>query len=119
MKIDIREKGRLTLFGIEVLMTTCGINMWLMKKFHWDMFNFIVGAVVTAGVLVFLFFNVRLFRYLYVIIASLFWALLIYMFTMGKNGLPAEHPITRWVAIIIVFVISIAVHKDYFYFEKS
>lgn len=115
MRYEIRPKNRWTLVGIEILLVSTGVIAWLYKKYHWDFATALVWWVVAVFTLSFLFFGVRIFRYLFSIAFSLLW---------GGIGFSVAHSATKstvtpWIAAIIVIFISLFLHKDYFQFERG
>jgi len=115
MKLDIRPKNRWTLVGIEILLLcTLGIY-WLHNKYHWDFFTGVIWWVVAFLLLSGLFFRIRLFRYLFTIAFSLIWGLMAYSFAQSAS----KSTTTHWVAAIVAILIALALHKDYFDFERG
>jgi len=115
MKLDIRPKNRLTLVRIEILLLcTLGIY-WLHNKYKWDLFTGIVWWVVALILLSYLFFRVKLFRYLFSIAFSLIWGFMAYAFAQSASRSTS----IPWIAAIVAIFISLTLHKDYFDFESG
>lgn len=114
-KIDIRSKGRWTLVGIEVILAGIGAAVYLAKRFDWDLFSGVITAVIVALVLFVLFMRVRIFRYVFSILFSLVWGFLASM--LVENATESE--VAKWVAILLVVIFSLVLHKDYFEFERG
>jgi hypothetical protein len=80
MKLEIRDKHRLTLVGIEVFAIGILASVGLVKLYNWDLISSIITCIVIAGVIAFLFFQFRWFRYLFAILFSVFWGFICYTF---------------------------------------
>jgi uncharacterized membrane protein len=63
----------------------------------------------------FLFFYFRIFRYIFSVVFSLAWGFIAYAFAMSASKSDLSH----WVAFIMVFVISLLIHRSYFSFETN
>jgi len=113
-KLEIRPKGRLTLVGIEILILSIIAAMWFKGKYSWDTYSTLISGVVAAIVIGGLFFGLRIFRYIFSIIFSLFWGFLAFLLAEGMTGSMAA----RWVTLGLVTLFAILIHKDYFDFES-
>lgn len=114
LKGEIRPKYRLTLVILEMI-GICVFGAYMMtQNYKWDTFTGVIAAVVIFMILAFLFFRVRIFRYIFSIAFSLCWAIAAYNLTESFTDARA----TRWIAAAIVFLISAFLHKDYFDFER-
>jgi hypothetical protein len=71
--------------------------------------------VVTLIVLSFLFFRIRIFRYIFSILFSLVWGLFAYMFADSAS----DSSFTPWVTLALVVAIALFLHRDYFHFESG
>jgi len=114
-KFEIRPKGRITLVGIEIILTSILSAIALDKKYGWDTFTTIIVSIIIALFITALFFNWRIFRYLFSVIFSLAWGFIAYM--IAENfGAPS---ITCWITVVLAAVIALSLHIDYFRFEKN
>lgn len=113
-KFEIREKGRITLVGIEIFILSILAAMWLKGKYSWDTYSTVIASIVIAIVLGWLFFRLRPFRYIFSILFSLVWGLLAFYLAEGMTDSSAA----RWVAFGLVTFSAILIHKDYFNFER-
>jgi hypothetical protein len=114
-RIIIRKTNRFTLVGFEILALSVFLSYWLCKKFEWDWITGVVIVLIGSGITGALFFRVRIFRYIFSVLFSLLWGFLIYMFA---DSLTTSH-VSPWLAFGVMVVISLALHKDYFSFERN
>ena len=113
-KFIVKRRG-ISLVVIEMIIIALSLSVWLCKKYQWD---WVAGVLLFFGclfVLGGLFSYVRIFRYLISFLFSLLWALLAYSFVGGLT----KSTVSLWLATGVVFVISIALHKDYFVFNRD
>ena len=115
MKLDIRPKNRWTLVGLEILTVSVLASIWLAKKYNWDLITGIICSIVITLVTSFLFFQVKLFRYIFAVLFSLFWGFLCYVFVDSATRSTA----TPWIGLALATIISLYLHKDYFRFERG
>lgn len=102
-----------------VLIETAGISIfsayWLCKRYGWDWIIGIAIFIVCIAVIGAMFFRFRVFRYFFSIAFSLFWGFLAFVFASSASKSDFSH----WIAFILVFVISIFIHRSYFYIETD
>lgn len=115
MKLDIRNKNRWTLVGVEILAIGVLASIWLAQKYSWDLITGIIVGVVIVLTTGLLFFQARLFRYIFTILFSVFWGFLCYTFVDSATNSIA----TPWVALVLAMLLSLYLHKDYFRFERG
>jgi hypothetical protein len=114
-KYIISKRNRFSLAGIEMVTISIFSSYWLCKRFDWD---WIIGIVVFLGsnlLIGWLFFRVRLFRYILSVLFSFFWGFLAYSFSTEVT----KSPISPWIALGVAFLISLALHRSYFDFERN
>ncbi|HEY8781900.1 MAG TPA: hypothetical protein VIM16_09815 [Mucilaginibacter sp.] len=114
-KYIISKRNRFSLAGIEMVTVSIFSSYWLCKRFDWD---WLIGVAVffASNLLIgWLFFRVRLFRYILSILFSFFWGFLAYTFSTGIT----ESTVSLWIALVVVFLISLALHWSYFDFERN
>ncbi len=111
----VTQRSRYPLFFIE----TAGISIfsayWLCKRYSWD---WIVGVAIFFACIIIigaLFFRFRIFRYIFSIAFSLFWGFLAFTFASSASKSDFSH----WIAFILVFIISLSIHRSYFYIETD
>ncbi|MDR6781923.1 hypothetical protein ABIE26_001588 [Pedobacter africanus] len=109
-----RRSGSL-LVAIEMLLISAYSTYWLCKKFDLD---WILGTLIFIGsmfVIAFLFFRIRVFRYIFSIIFSLAWGFvaLAIAFMLTKSN------VSPWILSVVVFGIGLLVHKGHFTAEDS
>lgn len=114
-KYIVTQRSRYPLVFIE----TAGISIfsayWLCKHYNWD---WIVGVAIFFVCIVLigaLFFTFRIFRYIFSIAFSLFWGFLAFTFASSASKSDFSH----WIAFILVFIISLFIHRSYFYIETD
>ncbi|MBX2922087.1 MAG: hypothetical protein KF746_07840 [Chitinophagaceae bacterium] len=112
---EIRAKNRWTLVGGEMILLSILLSVWLAKKWSWDTFTAIIAGIVILIVTSFLFFRIRIFRYIFSILFSLAWGLLGYTFADSASA----SSVTPWVTALLVIALSLFWHKDYFRFESG
>lgn len=115
MKLDIRNKNRWTLVGLEILVVGILLSIWLAKKYDWDLMTGVIVSIVIIFVTWFLFFRVKLFRYIFTVLFSLFWGFLCYVFVDSATKSTA----TPWLGFAIATIVALYLHKDYFRFERG
>ena len=111
----IFTKRRKSFVAFEMVIASLTISIWLCKKFKWD---WVTGVSVGIGTLIllgWLFFGVRIFRYIISILFSLIWAFLGFMVEKSLT----RSSIAHWLLMVLVFIISMLAHKDYFDFERK
>lgn len=111
----IVTRRRTPLAVIEILITSIGLSTWLSRKYHWDWVTGVLLFLGTAALISFLFFRIRIFRYIISILFSLIWALFAYTFISGFT----KSTVISWIATGVVFVICLVAHKSYFAFERD
>jgi hypothetical protein len=114
-KYIISKRSKFSLVGIEIATVSVFSSYWLCKRFDWD---WIIGITIFLGsnlLIGLLFFRVQLFRYVLSILFSFFWGFLAYTFSTEITKSTAS----PWVALGVVFLISLALHRSYFDFEKN
>ena len=114
-RAEIRAKNRWTLVGGEIILLSILIPIWMAKKWSWDTFTGIIAGIVILIVISFLFFRIRIFRYIFSILFSLIWGSMGYVFADSAS----KSSVTPWVTALVVIVISLFWHKDYFRFENG
>lgn len=108
--IVIRRRSGSLLVAIEMLLISAYSTYWLCKKFDLD---WILGALIFIGgmfVIAFLFFRIRLFRYIFSIIFSLAWGFvaLAIAFMLTKSN------VSPWILSVVVFGLGLLAHKGHF-----
>lgn len=105
-----RRRSGSTLVAIEMLLISAYSTYWLCKKFELD---WIVGALIFIGsmlVIGFLFFRIRLFRYIFSIIFSLAWGFL----ALAIAFMLTKSNVSPWILSVIVFGLGLLIHKAHF-----
>lgn len=114
-RLEFRETNRWTLVGVEIVLLSVIIPYWLGKKYDWDLASGIVCGAVILIVTGLLFFWARVFRYVFSVAFSLLWGALIYTFIDSAT----DSSVTPWVAFGVATIVSLALHLDYFRFERG
>lgn len=114
-KIIIRKKTHLPLVVLEMLLLAGILAYWLCKKYDLDWILGLLIFLATIFVNSFLFFRIRVFRYIFAIIFSLGWGFLGFGFAMSVT----KSTVTPWLLFTVVFAVSLLLHKSYFSFESN
>ncbi|SMC88481.1 hypothetical protein SAMN04488524_3195 [Pedobacter africanus] len=114
-KVILHRRSKAPLVVIETLFSSGFLAYWLFKKYEFDWLLGVVIFIASFLLTAFLFFNIRIFRYIYSILFSLGWGFLGYIFASSVT----KSDLTAWVVLAAVFVLSLLVHKSYFSFETN
>lgn len=95
---------------IEIFLVFIGTSIWLSKEFYWDLLTVLVFGIVVPIAVSALLFQVRLFRYVFAAVISVFWgAMACYLV-----GLFSEPNFIPWLVFGMIMAASLNFHKDYF-----
>ncbi len=114
MKGEIRPTNRWTLVRMEIFLISIISAVWICRKNHYNIFTGIIILVTSGLAIGFLFFAVRIFRYIFTIAFSVFWGLVIYQIAIELSKIE----VASWVAAGITVLMCLVWHKDYFDFER-
>ena len=113
--IITEKRSKYPLVFVEISVGCAILSYWLCKQFTWDWLLGIVIFFVASSLIGVLFFRVRIFRYIFAILFSLFWGFLGYVFSTEVT----KSAFTPWIVMLIVFMLSLISHRSYFNFEKN
>lgn len=108
--IIIRRGSGSLLVAIEMLLISAYSTYWLCKKFDLD---WILGMLIFIScmfVIGFLFFRIRIFRYIFSIIFSLGWGFL----ALAIAFMLTKSNVSPWILAVVVFGLGLLVHKGHF-----
>jgi len=111
----ILKKRSKRLFVIELIISSLVISVWLCKKFGWDWVTGLIIYFVSTALISYLFFRVRIFRYIVSILFSLIWAFLGFAMATALT----RSKVSPWLLMGFVFIVSTVFHKGYFDFERK
>ena len=114
-KLEIRYRNRMTLVLLEIVLVSIITGYQLVKRYDLDTFTGIVIGIVTMMVVGVLFFRVRVFRYVFSILFSIIWGIIVFQIAKSLTDIS----ITHWVAFALAIIFSLFWHKDYFDFERK
>jgi hypothetical protein len=114
-RYTITQRSRYPLVFIEIAGISIFSAYWLCKYYGWDWIIGIAIFVTCIVVIGMLFFRFRIFRYIFSIVFSLFWGFLAFMLASSATKSDLSH----WIALTFVFIISLFIHRSYFYIETD
>jgi len=113
-RIIVRRRGT-PLAVLEMLFSGAFFSYWACKQYS---LNWILGIIIFIGSMLlmsYLFFRIRIFRYVFAIVFSFGWGFLAYAFASSATRSES----TSWIALAAVFALSLFIHKAYFQFENT
>lgn len=113
--IKLWEKRPPLLVLLEFIAMAAFLSVKYYKQLGWDTYSLILAGILTAAIMSQLFFRVRVFRYLFSFVFSLFWGLLAFMLARELT----TSKIACWITFGLIVYISLSLHKDYFYILRK
>jgi hypothetical protein len=114
-RYTVTQRSRYPLVFIEIAGISVFSAYWLCKQYCWD---WVMGIAIFLTCIVaigMLFFRFRIFRYIFSIVFSLAWGFLAFIFASSASKSNLSH----WIALILVFILSLFIHRSYFYIETN